>query len=496
MDLPHPRLAGELAMSRKVLGLDIRSHRVCAVLVKSSLRESRILAHRVVPIEAGGPDAGGLAAALKTVHAELGRADADCAVCVPASLFSCRNLQVPFGSPQKIRMILPLELETYLPQPAQERLVDFAVVDSLPGETPQTEVLVAAVEHERILPIIGALSGAGFEPERLTLSGLPAALCLGRRQGPDEVALCADIGETFGSISVLSGERIRLLRCFSLPSDPAARERAVGTHIRTTIGLLQETAGPPAAAIRLFLTGDGTAGISVEGLARGLPVELQTADLRRLVNLAPEEEDELDWEPTLMNGALALALGEIEGLESLNFHRSQFPGRKLLSRYRESLVRTGALAAAVLVLMFASVLTQSYVLKRQAAGLDAQIAAVFKATFPEVKTIVDPYQQMQANLQELRKSAAAGGDAGAAFRSIDVLKNISEAIPQEIAVVFDRMVAGPETILISGTTAAFNAVDEIKGHLERVPGFKRVTISSANTDRSGKEINFQLKVDL
>jgi hypothetical protein len=197
-----------------------------------------------------------------------------------------------------------------------------------------------------------------------------------------------------------------------------------------------------------------------------------------------------------MNGALALALGEIEGLESLNFHRSQFPGRKLLSRYRESLVRTGALAAAVLVLMFASVLTQSYVLKRQAAGLDAQIAAVFKATFPEVKSIVDPYQQMQANLQELRKSAAAGGDAGAAFRSIDVLKNISEAIPQEIAVVFDRMVAGPETILISGTTAAFNAVDEIKGHLERVPGFKRVTISSANTDRSGKEINFQLKVDL
>ncbi|MFO7708546.1 MAG: type II secretion system protein GspL [Desulfobacterales bacterium] len=483
-------------MSRKVIGLDIRSRRICAVLVKSSLRESRVLAHRVVPIEAEATDGGGLAAALEIVRADLGTADADCAVCVPASLFSCRNLQVPFSNPQKIRMILPLELEAYLPQAAQERLIDFAVVENRPGEEPQTEVLVAAVEQERLAPVISALSTAGFDPERLTLSGMPAAVCLGRRQPLDELALCADVGETFGSIAVLAGDRTRRLRCFSLPGDPAARERAVGTHIRTMLGALQEESGAPAGAIRLFLTGDGIAGISRESLARALPVELQTADLRYMLNLTPEGGDDVAWDPALMNGALALALGEIEGLESLNFHRSHFPGRKLFARHRESLVRTGALAAAVLVLMFASILTQSYVLKRQAARLDAQIAAVFKAAFPEVKSVVDPYQQMMANLQELRKNAVAGGDAGAAFRSIDVLKNISEAIPEGITVVFDRMVAGPETILISGTTAAFNAVDEIKGHLERIPGFKKVTISSANTDRSGKEINFQLKVDL
>ena len=495
MDVPHPRLAGEVAMSRKVIGLDIRSHRICAVLVKSSLRESRILAHRVVPIEADRPDEGGLAAALEIVRADLGAADTDCAVSVPASLFSCRNLQVPFSSPQKIRMILPLELETYLPPAAQERLIDFTVIDSPPGDEPRTEVLIAAVEPERISAIIGALAGAGFDPERLTLSGMPAAVYLGRSRAQEGLALCLDIGETFGSISGLDGPQIRLLRCFALPSDPAARERTAGTHLRTMLGAFLEQTGDPAAAVRLFLTGDGAAGISAENLARGLPVELQRVDLRRLLNLAPEGEDDAAWIPESMNGALALAMGEIEGRESLNFHRSQFPGRKLLSRYRDNLLRTGALAAAVLALMIVSVLTQSYGLKRQVAGLDAQIAAVFKTTFPEVKSIVDPYQQMQANLQELRKSAA-GGDAGARFRSIDVLKNISEAIPGEIAVVFDRMVVGPETILISGTTAAFNVVDEIKGHLEQLSGFKKVTISSANTDRSGKDVNFQLKVDL
>jgi general secretion pathway protein L len=76
------------------------------------------------------------------------------------------------------------------------------------------------------------------------------------------------------------------------------------------------------------------------------------------------------------------------------------------------------------------------------------------------------------------------------------LKNISDSIPETITVVFERMVLGPESILISGTTGGFNAVDEVKGHLERIAGFKKVTISSANTDRSGKDVNFQLKVDL
>jgi hypothetical protein len=142
------------------------------------------------------------------------------------------------------------------------------------------------------------------------------------------------------------------------------------------------------------------------------------------------------------------------------------------------------------------VLIQSTLLSRRVADLDQQIASVFREAFPDAKKVADPYQQMQINLQELKKNAALPGEALSTLRSIDILKSISDSIPEEIQVVLDRMVIGPETILISGTTAAFNAVDEIKGHLERISEFKKVTISSANMDRTGKEVNFQLKVDL
>jgi type II secretion system protein L len=481
-------------MSRKVLGLDIRADSLCAVLVKGSLRESRIAAALTVPIDATADESGGLLAALKDVAAAMDLQNADCVVSVPAALFSCRNVFVPFGNSKKIRMVLPYELEPHLPYPADEMLVDFTILGGS-EDRGETEVLTVAVERQRLAPILAALAAVKIEPERVTLCGFAAAAWIGRNLEPDQTALCLDIGETSGALFVVAGARVRLIRTFPLPADPAARGRAVRSHIRLTMGALNELSAAPKPPAAIFLTGSGIADMNLEVLADALPIELKPADLTRLLGV-PHDDDAGAWDPLRMDGALALVLADIEGLESLNVYRSQFPGRKIISRHRENLVRTGVLAAAVLVLMFASVLIQSTLLSRHVADLDQQIASVFREAFPDAKKVADPYQQMQINLQELKKNAALPGEALSTLRSIDILKSISDSIPEEIQVVLDRMVIGPETILISGTTAAFNAVDEIKGHLERIGEFKKVTISSANMDRTGKEVNFQLKVDL
>ena len=54
----------------------------------------------------------------------------------------------------------------------------------------------------------------------------------------------------------------------------------------------------------------------------------------------------------------------------------------------------------------------------------------------------------------------------------------------------------PENVIISGTTDTFNSVEDIKSRLEQVQFFEKVTISSANLDRSGNEVRFMLKVTL
>ena len=99
-------------MSRKVLGIDIRKHLVVAVLVNSGLRETRIATHTVIPVSppSENDNETGLNAAIERLSETMDIGDCDCVVSIPADLFSFRNLQVPFSSLKKIKMVLPYEI--------------------------------------------------------------------------------------------------------------------------------------------------------------------------------------------------------------------------------------------------------------------------------------------------------------------------------------------------------------------------------------------------
>jgi hypothetical protein len=159
-------------------------------------------------------------------------------------------------------------------------------------------------------------------------------------------------------------------------------------------------------------------------------------------------------------------------------------------------MKTGILAAAVLILLLVNVLADSFIVQRRLDQLDDQITAIYKSTFPGVKKIIDPYQEMKAKLRVAKKKSVFHQETGPHVRSIDILNNISKRIPGEIVVDITRLVIGPQNVLISGNTAGFDSVDDIKGRLEQIDFFKKVTISSANMDRSGKEVRFMLKAEL
>ncbi len=59
-----------------------------------------------------------------------------------------------------------------------------------------------------------------------------------------------------------------------------------------------------------------------------------------------------------------------------------------------------------------------------------------------------------------------------------------------------RMVIDQETVRVSGKTDTYNTVDNIKSNLEASQYFSAVTISSTNLDRSGKQIQFEIKLQL
>ena len=483
-------------MSRKVLGIDIRNETVTAVLLQSSLREHRVEDFIHLPFSGPEDPERSLSSALQTLTEKLDLTGCDYVVSIPANQVIFRNLQIPFSNSKKIRMVLPFELETTLPYAAEELVIDFHTLDGTPAAD-KTELIAAAIEKSKLSPYLNALASIQADPEKMTLSGLPAALCLANQADPEEDQLFIEIDDTYGTIFVLAGGRLQLIRSFPLPSAGPSKAPQLCAQIQQTLAAFLESSELNFEPIEVLANGIGLNETDlVPQLSRALDIPVNAASIAERLNIPVESDAENPWVPAQMDNALALALMEVEGYDGLNFHRSQFAAQKFISKHKGPLIKTGILAAAVLVLFFFTLIMESYTLNKHIRHINSQMTQVFKSTFPAVKTIRYPYQEMQAKIRETEKSAVFNAEAGPHIRSIDILNSISEEIPESIKVNLTRVVIQPDNVLISGTTDTYDSVDGIKGRLEQIRHFEKVTISSANIDRSGNEVRFMLKVEL
>jgi type II secretory pathway component PulL len=482
-------------MSRKVLGIDIRNESVSAVLVKTSLRESRIDTHAYIPISDSEDDPDHIKTALEALTGQIDPAGCDCVVSISADHFSYRILKVPFKEAKKIRMVLPFELEPTVPFPVDDLIIDFIDLES-DHRKDQTDLIAVAVPKSELAPYIETLADIKIDPEMVTVSGLPSALCLARQTDPGEDQLFLEINKTICSLFIVGDGRIKLIRSIPTPVAENTRAGALGAFVRRTLAAYGELSRSDFQPLDIVMTGSGLNGANFDKQIAGvLDLPANRLNISDRLSIPVDDEDVNPWDPAIMDNALSLAMVEIEGMGGLNFHKGQFAAKKLFVKHKKNWIKTGIFAAAVVVLLLFNLITDSYRLNKQLDGYDQQIRNIFQATFPGEK-IVEPFQQMQIKVKETRKNAGTQSAAGPHLRSIDILNAISRSIPETTTVDVTRMVISAETVLISGNTDTFNSVENIKSKLEQVDVFKKVTISSTSKDRSGKAIRFQLKVEL
>jgi len=484
-------------MSRKILGLDIRSDAVSAVLLTNSSKGTAIKAYEYVPISGSTDFESDLAATLKSVVEKIDVTNAVVVASFPAEQISYRNIQVPFKESKTIRQILPYELEPTLPQAVEDLIIDFQTL-TLPDKIEHTDLIAAAVAKTELKAYLDILASFEIEPEIVTVGGYPTAFCLNRLAETPENYLGVDIGSRRGTVfAVLSGE-VCLIRSFPIRSDNSLSVgESLGTDIQRTLSALKEMLCLDFQPESVFVTGCGRddPGLA-EDMARILRLPVRQTDLTASIQALQLFQPEQPWNTSQMDNALALALMEAEGISGLNFRQGPFAAKKFWIEHKQSLIKTGIVAGLVLILAFFNVVLESHLANKKLAGLNRQITAIFTSTFPDVKKIVDPYQQMQVKMQSARKNTFIPLSGGKMIRSIDLLNDISRLIPSKADVNLTRLVMGPESIAISGDTDTFNAVDDIKSRLEQSEFFKKISISSANIDRSDNRVRFKLKVNL
>ena len=484
-------------MSRKILGLDIRNDAVSAVLVNSGIKGTTIEGHEHIPVSNRRDRENGFAASLETIAEKMDIFGSICVASLPADLISYRNLKVPFKGKKKISKILPYEIKPTLPLPVDDLIIDFHVVKRT-DYPDHTDLIAAAIEKSELQSYLDTLSMFDIEPEIVTVGGYSAALCINNMIDRGKKWLFFDIDPTKATVFIGMYGKICLIRSFPIHSNHTqSKAEQFCTNLNRTLSAFEDTFGSDFQPDEIFITGCGLDDSVFENrLAEILEFPIKRIDLVRDTPVIKHYPPEQSWIPHKNNGAFALALMEIQGIDGLNFRKGPFAAKKFWEEHKKSLIKTGILAAAVAVLAFSNIVLDSYLMNKKLNKINNQITNTFTSTFPDVKKIVDPLQQMRTKLQEARRNALLPGENDRSIHAIDILRDISRLVSKEVDVNFTRLMIGVENVIISGNTDTYKSVDGIKSSLEQGEFFKKIVITSANIDKSDNQVRFKLKIDL
>ncbi len=491
-------------MLGNILGIDINDSSVSGVLVRGGLQKVRIVSCASVPVSG---DVGAAEAVDKLIE-KMMIPDVVCVTGVPADQVSFRNLEMPFGDKKSIRQTLIFELETMLPYGVDEITADFTVARSAAGKT---DVLAASVERSWIAERLTFLQQRGLDPELIDVRNVPiVAWLLKQKEVPDD-GLFLEIRCKKCTMVLFSERRIVLVRSLYLnrnddkadSSDPAAEsghtldDTVLGRLcdiIEKTVAVLRHENGLQCTPQKVFITGPSTDDPAVaQSLSRFLGMEAETVDLCRGGRVVKEEGVAGQWNPALMNNALALALRDNKQ-PGFNFRRDGFAVKKQFARFKKEIVAGVVYGVVLLALLAVDAFIDYSHLNRRMNDLDNQIREIFTQTFPDVKRVVNPVQQMRIKINEMEKDSSVMPAIASNQKVLDLMEDISRRIPETLELQVSRMVIDQETVLLKGKTDTFNTVDSIKKELESSSYYDQVTIASANLDRSGEGVQFELKL--
>ena len=507
-------------MPKKILGLDIGRNSIKAVRVIAGLRGYEVAGIDLVNIDKEGSTK----EALKKLFESGIFTDSICITALPAKDFFFRNIRLPFKDKKKISQTIAYELEPLIPCPADEVLIDYVITD----QTDQTNIFSAAVHKSIVGDLRTRLEECRVEASMIGIDAVPAVSRLLTSGGA--VAGCGlllDIGDRdtagvlFGKNGILhirrfpfGGEKITkaIAKALKIEFYEAEKKKRTGdtseaeeeisvvcekffSEVKNTLQFLDLKGYLKEDPAKVFLTGGGALYPPLQKKMEtffSLPIEM--VDISAADDITMEKEAGKDWNPMLMNQALALAIRETKKGAGFNFALGEFGPKRKYEKFRKDFRWAAAIVFVILCVFGIDLYIDYHYNRVHLNRLKHEITSVFKKTCPEVTRIVDPLQQLKVRIAEARNSSSGLNGHGSGITTLDIVKDISRLVPESTDFLITSFTFDGAAVKIKGETDNFNTVDNIKSSLSKSNYFKNVTISSASLIKKGTRVGVDLRM--
>jgi general secretion pathway protein L len=479
-------------MSRKILGLDIRSFSATAVLMETGFKTCAISAYGLAPFPGEGTFHERLSETLTSISGNMDLRDCACALSIPSPRFFYRNISVPFGETKKINQMLPYELEALMARPVEDLLFDFNKIPH-PGPEGETRLITAGIETITLKNILDTVEGCGIKPDIVFPGGYSQAKWIKTKLPRRESQIFIDIDSASCSLYLLLSGEVSLIRAIPLSSSQAPSAIHLWSQIQQSIAgfesLFEIKVSPEVIILngiqneKFFKQLETVSGITVDGFQLEPPENCSY----------PEDNGEIFSPSGVFNGALSNALFLYEGFKGMNFRKGPLSARNRIFEYRDRIIRTAVIAGILFLLWLTSSLIEIHLTQNKVDRLQAEILEIFQSRIPDSGTTEFPVHQMKTRIEDLKSAALGSGESGIGLRAIDLLNEISESLPDTLDVDISKFNLTSDEIYIEGTTATFPLVEEIKSKLQALDFIEEVTNRSP-LKLDGDVVRFKLEI--
>jgi len=493
-------------MPGKILGLDINEDAIIAVQVLSGLKGYQVTACAQVAVDKDG----GVEETLKGLLEQMDLGSDAYFTAIPAECGFFRNLQMPFRTSKKIKQTLPYEMETVVPLPIGELIVDFTFVD----RSDESEILGVGVRKAYVSEYLTRLQTQDIDPEVLEIRCVPLVSWLLKQEETPDNGLFLEIGAKRGMMILFLKRHIALIRSFLFdgvleaqylspdtdghPGHPVfrhaeSRVESFCTMVLNTVHSFGwQTNRDDVFPEKVFFTGMGALYPETgDLLEQFLDMPVEQVNVRGDKRVRMESNVARVWNPALMDGALALALRHDRSDQGFNFRKDEFEVKKRYSGLKTEIRKVAIFVFLILALLMVDLGLDYYLLKQRYDGLERNIHEVFKNTFPDVRNIVRAVPQAEEKIREVRESTALLPGTRGSQRQLDLLNEISK-LPKSLDIHVTSWVVDEDKVTISGDTDDYTTVDSIENALKSSSYFSSVKSPSSDRDDKTGRIKFDM----
>ncbi len=515
----------------RVVGLDLGSHSVKAVVVESALRGQVVKQVVEVPLPEDGEKSARLASALTALTAQ-GVLPADTVVtALPGLTLATHPVQLPFSDPKKVEQTLPGEVEEKLPYELSDAAYDYQVTHA---DEKGASLIVGVSKRGELGPLLAQLKEAKADPRIVTHAGLAYQHVLAQLptqppiDGPEPAVgivdlgherVCLAIGRPGVSVDVTriipgGGQQLTkaLAKEFNVSLAEAQRWKeqhaALGSHVvgadaeraaaaitRALQPVLRElrptikayTAKTHRPVGKLYLCG-GTA--KLPGIAEQLAADLGVPV--ELLPLAPELRDVAQGLGVSAAQAWALSLrGSASGAKvaRFNLRRGELAFKSDFDFVKERIGQLVALGVILLVLLIASSIVRNAVLEKREKQLDAMLCETTQRVLGKCER---DYLRAE-NMMTGKESPTAGIPKRSAAT---LLAEVTTRIPHDMSVKLEQVVVDLDRISLKCEAEASKTMEDLMAALKTYKCFKEIKEGKLEKSKDGSKVSFRLDIQV